>query len=313
MPIDDSNKLITIGADGTFTLPNANAVAFSLVPVLGKFPVVVVLDDDEQGALVVDSPRYQGNGPQFTKLAIREAQPHTTFKVRLLTDAAAGEAPRTLTSASGHLVSVPAGAVPLFDMDTNTEEGLKGWRDLVVAMKDPGNLSAQWRVQVQPQSPLSFTKMLFPFPAGPADIYNQDIEPGPTWNVSAAREVVFGVEMWGEIQDNGSSGRLLIPLETLTPQMCLAETEGGADFELLAMGSVGDFGNQAVPSISFLGRHGVVNTGAVVAEEATFTKRVTKKAHHARFEFMVALGATMTPDYFAYKRKYLRAYAYMVL
>ncbi|HLK99542.1 MAG TPA: hypothetical protein VK539_03115 [Myxococcaceae bacterium] len=311
MPIDDSNTLLTIGANGTVIIPNANAVAFSLVPLLGKFPVKVVLDNDEAGALVVDSPRYQAPGLAFTKLEIREAQPFSTFKLRLLTDGAAGELGRSRHSAAGHLSTEPAGAVPLFDIDTRNDSGRLAWRRLQEKMMafDSGGTQEQL-FQVVPAAPFEFTRGTIP-PVAPNDYYNGIVEPGPTWNVSAARELVFGIEMWGDATDDSGEREHLPAWTLIKPSLHLVDAENGATIEgALTMGSNGDFAAGLNEVIPYTGKHGVVSTGSLSPTVTTFIRRIAKRARFARFELLLKGGDQQSLSSFGSCRPFLRLFAY---
>jgi len=311
MQIDDSFKTFTIKPDGTYSVPNANAVAFSLVPITGTYPVTVVIDKDDKNPKKVESPRYLTDGVPFTLLEIKDATPGTTFAMRLLTNGASMELGRSTHSKKGHLLTSPPGVVMLFDMDTNTPEGAKAWFDLVQALVAENSLE-QFNIRVDPQTPTRFT-IVEETPTEPDEYYDTIHEPGPTWDLSDAREVVYGVEVWGEPQGDGTADRITPPFQLFAPFITLAETDGGPQFELVDFGSVGEFGNVNNLTIPHAGLHGVVHLGASANSVASNTRRLAKRAHYGRFDLAVKLTPEMSTDHFSSTRKYMRLYAYKVV
>ena len=314
MQIDDNFRTIIIKENGTFSVPNANAVAFSLVPITGKFPVKVVVDKDDKNPITVDSPRYLGDGVPFTLLEIKDAQPHSTFALRLLTDVKAQDLGRTLHSAAGNLVTEPAGAIPLFDIDTSTTRGIVAWRELAeMALERPSGQEQRFRVPST--APSSFERVhLRPPPPHP---YYEEIVPAePTWNVSAGHEVVYGLEMWGNAIDDSGEREYLPAFGLFQPFMHLVDAENGAETnDPLFMGPVGDFSPNApgagttIPTWGLTGR---IFTGAKTDSQVAMVTRTTQRAYFARFELKLQRGTLSLSD-FVNQRRFIRLFAYAVV
>ena len=312
-----------VNSAGKIVLTNLAATSLLIYPAngaVGGLPAVVTLNGDSGTKYRLDCVReLSPEGIEIDSAIVDVSEgrgvPGDRWHVYVSRNSDRPGEPRARQDSRGNTVTVPAGAIMLFDIDSNTEAGRAAWESLALQLKAryEQTFNDQEELSLYVMGPNTFKLILDP-PAPPNAFYDNPTF-GQTWDLSRGKSVVFGVQVFPAGGGGMPTGNRACDVGQLSPRIEVTSVVDGPTEDTINMGTNGDFGTLAPGGgapILYTGLNGRTILGADAAAETDFTKAVVQRETYARFYMRMKMSG-MVPENFDAKRRSLRLYAYLVV